>query len=142
MIDSIPIRPPVAVNSSAKLGSDRCTLCRRLNLRFSSSLFIPWICPVVVQAFDFCYYNIQRRELILIFFVVVLFPCCLCRWWLGCFDICRLAVKSKGTDKPKGSKGNVDKDPNKPDSQHFLSAGAVAEAQRQQGERRQGPQQA
>ncbi|PWZ32220.1 hypothetical protein Zm00014a_009179 [Zea mays] len=39
-----------------------------------------------------------------------------------------LAVKSKGTDKPKGSKGNVDKDPNKPDSQHFLSAGAVAAA--------------
>ncbi|PWZ16840.1 putative protein phosphatase 2C 32 [Zea mays] len=40
----------------------------------------------------------------------------------------RLAVKSKGTDKPKGRKGNVDKDPNKPNSQHFLSAGAAAAA--------------
>jgi hypothetical protein len=75
---------------------------------------------VVAEAFNLCCYNIQRRELILIFFVVVLFPCCLCRRRLGCFDICRLVVKSKGTDKPKGSKGNVDKDPNKPDSQHFF----------------------
>jgi hypothetical protein len=66
-LDSIPIRPSVAMNSSAKLGSDRCTSCCRLNLRFSSSLFILWICPVVAEAFDLCCYNIQRRELILIF---------------------------------------------------------------------------
>lgn len=41
---------------------------------------------------------------------------CLCRRRrLDCFGFCRLAVKSKGAEKPaKGRKGKAGKDPNKP----------------------------